>query len=104
MIDVLAGDQFLLCSDGLSGYFAEDPTELGQMVAIPDAEASVRKLIDAANQRGGKDNITAVLVTLGEVGARDEKRAEQLPLKREILARMPLFRRSTIASSCASCR
>ena len=57
-----------------------------------DQEAAVRELVDAANERGGKDNITAVIVTVGDVAARDETRAKKLQLKREILARMPLFR------------
>src|SRR5262245_14315956 len=35
VLDVVAGDRFLLCTDGLSGYFEEDPTELGTLVAIP---------------------------------------------------------------------
>ena len=52
----------------------------------------MRDLVDAANERGGKDNITAVIVTVGDVAARDETRAKKLQLKREILARMPLFR------------
>jgi CRP-like cAMP-binding protein len=52
----------------------------------------VRSLIDAANQRGGKDNITALVLTVGDAAARDETRAKKLQLKREILARMPLFR------------
>ncbi len=52
----------------------------------------MRKLIDAANEQGGKDNITAVIVTVGDLTARDVSRAEQLQLKRDMLARMPLFR------------
>ncbi len=92
VIDVVAGDRFLLCSDGLSGYFEDDTATLAQMVGEPDAQIAVRKLIDASNERGGSDNITAVLVTVGDVSERDESRAKKLQLKRDILARMPLFR------------
>jgi CRP-like cAMP-binding protein len=92
VLDVVAGDRFLLCSDGLSEYYEEDLSELAVTLAKPDANESVRELIDTANARGGKDNITAVLVTVGDVSARDEDRAKKLALKREILARMPLFR------------
>ena len=92
VLDVVAGDRFLLCSDGLSGYFEDDLEGLAGRVKEPDAQAAVRTLVDAANERGGGDNITAVIVTVGDVTARDESRAQKLQLKRDILARMPLFR------------
>jgi serine/threonine protein phosphatase PrpC len=92
VIDLVAGDRFLLCSDGLCGYFEEDLETLGRLLSNPDADTATRKLIDAANEQGGKDNITAVIVTVGDVTARDQTRAKHLQLKREMLARMPLFR------------
>jgi len=92
VLDLTAGDRFLLCSDGLCGYFEDDLDGLGKRLANPDADAAARSLIDAANEQGGKDNITSVIVTVGDVTERDETRAKQLQLKREILARMPLFR------------
>ena len=92
VLDVLAGDRFLLCSDGLSGYFEQDLDGLGRLLLDPDEEAGARSLIDAANVAGGKDNITTVIVTVGDATTRDEKRARQLQLQRETLARMPLFR------------
>ncbi|MGC4089883.1 MAG: cyclic nucleotide-binding domain-containing protein [Polyangiaceae bacterium] len=92
VIDIVAGDRFLLCSDGLSGYYEEDLEGLGRTLTNPDADATVRKLVEHANELGGKDNITAVVVTAGDLGARDEGRAKQLQLRRDILARMPLFR------------
>lgn len=92
VLDLVAGDRFLLCSDGLSGYFEEDPEGLGRYLLDPDADSAVKKLIDAANEQGGKDNITALIVTVGDVSARDEQRAKRLQLKRDTLARMPLFR------------
>ena len=92
VVDLVAGDRFLLCSDGLCGYFEEDLENLGRMLTNPDADVCCRALIESANEQGGKDNITAVIVTVGDVTARDATRAKQLQLKREILARMPLFR------------
>jgi CRP-like cAMP-binding protein len=92
VVDVVAGDRFLLCTDGLSQYYEDDLTGLATTIAEPDANAAVKKLIDTANERGGSDNITVLLMTAGEVGARDEDRAKKLQLRREILARMPLFR------------
>jgi protein phosphatase len=56
-----AGDAFLLCSDGLHGYLKAD--EIPDIIAL-GADAAVKRFIDLANQRGGKDNITAVVVEL----------------------------------------
>ncbi|HEX5102103.1 MAG TPA: cyclic nucleotide-binding domain-containing protein [Polyangiaceae bacterium] len=92
VLDLLQGDRFLLCSDGLCGYFEEDLETLGRHLANKDADAAAKALIDAANEQGGKDNITSVIVTVGDAAARDTNRAKQLQLKRETLARMPLFR------------
>ena len=92
VLDLTAGDRFLLCSDGLCGYFEEDLEGLGRRLGNPDADAACKSLVDTSNERGGKDNITSVIVTVGDVTSRDEMRAKQLQLKREILARMPLFR------------
>jgi serine/threonine protein phosphatase PrpC/CRP-like cAMP-binding protein len=92
VIDLLQGDRFLLCSDGLSGYFEEDVDQLGRFLSNPDADHVVKLLIEWANEHGGKDNITSVIVTIGDAAARDEGRAKHLQLKRETLARMPLFR------------
>jgi serine/threonine protein phosphatase PrpC/CRP-like cAMP-binding protein len=92
VVDVVGGDRFLLCSDGLSGYFEDDLERLGHHLRTPDAEQAARRLIERANEQGGKDNITAVIVTVGDLSAKDEQRAEQLKLRRDTLARMPLFR------------
>lgn len=56
------GDRYLLCSDGLHGYF-DDPRELAAIAAL-GGEASVNRFIEVANERGGRDNITAVLVEI----------------------------------------
>lgn len=92
VMDLVAGDRLLLCTDGLSGYFEEDQVGLGQLLMTPDAELGVRRMIETANAQGGKDNITGVVITIGDIAARDERRAERLKLKQEMLAKMPLFR------------
>jgi protein phosphatase len=58
-VSVSRGDRLLLCSDGLHGYLKEN--EIISIGSKPGEEA-VRSFIDLANSRGGKDNITAVLV------------------------------------------
>jgi protein phosphatase len=54
-------DMFLLCSDGLHGYLEDG--EIEQVLgAGPIAEAP-RRFVDLANGRGGKDNISVILVS-----------------------------------------
>ncbi|CAM3671204.1 PP2C family protein-serine/threonine phosphatase [Deinococcus frigens] len=56
-----AGDRLLLCSDGLSSVVADaDLLELLTRPLAPDS--AVRCLIDAANDAGGPDNITALVI------------------------------------------
>ncbi|MBN2195680.1 MAG: cyclic nucleotide-binding domain-containing protein [Polyangiaceae bacterium] len=92
VIDVISGDRFLLCSDGLSGYFEDQLERLGTLLSEPAEEHVVESLVEAANEAGGKDNITTIVVTVGDAAARDETRARRIQLQRDILARMPLFR------------
>lgn len=92
MVDLLGGDRFLLCTDGLYQYFENDLETMGRHVMDPDMDAGIKLLVDGANQAGGSDNITGVIVTVGDAKERDEDRAKRLQLKRDILARMPLFR------------
>jgi len=92
LIDLLAGDQFLLASDGLHGY-VRDPDELTPYLSEGDGDAAVKSLISFANESGGKDNITTVVVRFGEGTHVDAERAQKLALKREVLAKMPLFSR-----------
>ncbi len=61
-IDLDVGDQFLLCSDGLSNYLKED--EIITILSEQDGERIVPRLIDSANSRGGSDNITAIVVRI----------------------------------------
>ena len=62
-----AGDIVLLCSDGLTSMIIEE-----QIAAVlsseTDLDAAADRLIDEANEAGGRDNITVILFTLEEVG------------------------------------
>ena len=60
-IDIAAGDRFLLCSDGLHGYFASD-RDVIDLCGDGSIEECAEAAIAVANQRGGKDNITAVVI------------------------------------------
>ncbi len=61
-IEMKNGDVYLLCSDGLTGMVPED--EILRLVTKNEGnlEQACQELIDTANERGGIDNITAVLV------------------------------------------
>jgi serine/threonine protein phosphatase PrpC len=63
--DVSVGDCYVLCSDGLSGMI-EDAEILEIVAGSPSIEEACRKLIALANEHGGEDNITAVLVKIEE--------------------------------------
>lgn len=56
------GDVYLLCSDGLTGMVPED--EILRLVTenASNLDQACQQLIDSANERGGLDNITAILV------------------------------------------
>jgi protein phosphatase len=60
-------DLILLCSDGLTAMVSDD--QILEMLNDDgdDLDASVRALIDAANDNGGKDNITALLIKCSSV-------------------------------------
>ena len=58
-----AGDRWLLCSDGLHGMVAQD--EMERLAQLPDLEEAADKLIDAALDAGGQDNVSLVLVQDG---------------------------------------
>ena len=68
-----ARDIFLLCSDGLWGQ-VEDQELLAIAGAEPDPEDACRRLVNLANQRGGPDNITVVIVRVEDGGERTRLR------------------------------
>jgi protein phosphatase len=61
---VQPGDRYLFCTDGLTRELADaDLKEMMGWTLAP--EHMVRVLIELANQRGGRDNATVVLVIVG---------------------------------------
>jgi serine/threonine protein phosphatase PrpC len=58
--EVRPGDNYLLCSDGLSCYL-DDPITV-RFATLENVKASPAAFIDLANESGGKDNITAIVV------------------------------------------
>ena len=61
---VLDGDRFLLCTDGLSGQVTD--REIWSIVSYLPPEEACEFLIDLANYRGGIDNVSLILVQVGD--------------------------------------
>jgi serine/threonine protein phosphatase PrpC len=61
-----AGDRLLLCSDGLSGVVSDE--EMCAIIERFPPQESVYHLIERANENGGPDNITAIVISVLEVG------------------------------------
>lgn len=57
-----AGDVYLSCSDGLSDLIKDEQIQAVMNENLPDLNKTAQALVDAANQAGGNDNITVVLV------------------------------------------
>ena len=60
------GDSLVLCTDGLSGLVSDE--ELLRIVEQFVPQESVYHLVERANENGGPDNITAIVVRVQEVG------------------------------------
>lgn len=97
LTDILPGDLFLLCSDGLHGYFRD--AEVQKLLATVSPEALPRTLVDLANERGGRDNITVVVVRAG--GAMDPARVSEAEARLAAIQRIPLFRHLTYKEQMA---
>lgn len=89
--EILPGDQFLICSDGLHAYL--DDQKIIELLAGDDVTDVPKKMVELANTGGGHDNITALVVRVSAlaVGAAPDNRAEELTRKIEVLKQMPLF-------------
>jgi PPM family protein phosphatase len=76
--DVRPGDRILLCSDGLTGMVSEQ--EIQRIMAeLDDPQRAAEALVNAANDAGGQDNITAVVLDVLE----DDETADTSPVAAE---------------------
>lgn len=85
-MDLLPGDRLLLCSDGLSDYLRAGDVE--NTLNTGPLEEAPERFVALANQRGGKDNITVVLL---ESPQDETAAARALHHRMEVLRRAPLF-------------
>jgi len=99
VIDLLPKDSFLLCTDGLYNYFPE--AELVRIFEQTPPQKLAEYLVATANERGGKDNITALVVALrGELAVASEEILETHS-RMEVLKKIPLFRHLTYKEQTA---
>jgi serine/threonine protein phosphatase PrpC len=80
------GDLFLICSDGLTSMISDE--EVTSILRSADSlDAAADALVRAANQSGGKDNITVILFRLGEAEPEAEPETlEPLPGDQDTIA------------------
>ena len=95
-VDVQPGDQYLLCSDGLCGVLGDG--EIAAELLRTTPEVAARRLVDAANERGGPDNITVQIARIPGAAGRAGRTLEALQARR--VAR-PLVVAGIFAALCA---
>jgi protein phosphatase len=61
-IQCFRGDKLIICSDGLSEKVTKD--EIHTIVKKERCENACRKLVDLANERGGEDNVTVIVLKI----------------------------------------
>jgi serine/threonine protein phosphatase PrpC len=98
-LDLMPEDSFLLCSDGLHGYLEDD--ELEQIVSEHPGSELPKTLVALANQRGGRDNITVLVVSIEWDGVLSDEEAVEAHARMETLRTMPLFRHLTYKEQTA---
>ena len=87
--DALPGDRFMLCSDGLHHYL--DDERIIRTMQLPEIKQVPQVFIDMANDGGGHDNITAVVVRIPG-GDEPDFRSKDLSHRMKALQGMPIFR------------
>jgi protein phosphatase len=65
LLPVIAGDRYLLCSDGLYGELPDDV--ILPLLAVGDAEQAAGRLVAAANDAGGRDNVTVIVIDVDQI-------------------------------------
>lgn len=68
-VALAAGDQIVLCSDGLTRHVMDD--EIASIVGEQQPAVATETLIQLANDRGGEDNISVAVLRIGEQPANE---------------------------------
>lgn len=86
-------DRFVLCTDGLHRYIGK--RELGFVLGQVGPEQAARQLVEAANERGGRDNITVAIASLASPGAADQVADDRTRRRMDVLRQVDLFQSCT---------
>jgi PPM family protein phosphatase len=65
-VNILPGDVLMLCSDGLHGY-VPDAAIQWMLNSTPNLDEAAAKLVEAANESGGHDNVSVQLIRVRTV-------------------------------------
>jgi serine/threonine protein phosphatase PrpC/nitrate reductase NapE component len=77
-LDLLAGDRLLLCTDGLTGMVGVD--RIHEIIeGEPDPQVAADRLVDAANEAGGEDNITVIVLDFEQDEDGSDQRTAAIP-------------------------
>jgi len=60
--DVVEGDIYLLCSDGLNDMIEDDEIQMTLIALSANLDLTAQQLVQAANDAGGRDNVSVMLV------------------------------------------
>jgi serine/threonine protein phosphatase PrpC len=92
--EVLPGDEFLICSDGLHAYLKEN--DVPELLGKADLAEAPKAFVELANSGGGHDNITAVCVRVEASATKESaQRTSDLTNRVDVLRAMPLFKHLT---------
>jgi PPM family protein phosphatase len=94
--DLLPGDTFLLCSDGLYDYW-RDPEQLATTLQRPAVPEVARELVMHALTGGGHDNATALVVRAVSADEHQQERKSAVTRHLDALRDIDLFREFTMA-------
>jgi serine/threonine protein phosphatase PrpC/CRP-like cAMP-binding protein len=102
IFDVVPGDTYLLCSDGLTKHMT-DADELARILDNDHLNSIATQLVDVANARGGSDNVTTLVLRAQaneEEDAVDRNRTTELNLRIDTLKHVSIFKHLEMTELC----